>query len=330
MTIKDRIAYIYRIHHGSNLAGKMVAQGFRNAFVDMGYEFKEFDSHNFKQYFNRSERNKLCEYQPSVIMSSVENIRYLPLNTLLPQKLVLWGQFYSPNNLDKDTVTISKSDKNELKRQSKRHHILIWSQHSDEINEKYFKGYEKELRLQFTQLMHCADKTKYVPVILDRLSTPEYDFVWIGKIKHRRKSYEQFIGPLKSFSKRYIEYTERCPIDPASIKITQLYASSSLAPNVHSESQRMNHAVLNDRVFVSTFMGGFQICDNMLAKKYFTEDEMIISDNPKQYLEYCRYYLNNPHLRIEMIKKAQDKILHEHTYHNRIEKLRSILSVERM
>jgi len=324
MTINQhRIAYIYRFNHGSNYAGRIVAQGFRNAFQDIACNFREYDVMKINNmFFNRDETRKLLEYDPDIIFASVEHIKCLPLDKMRNKKLVLWGQYFSINTFEKDAVTISERDKKLLIRFRDQHDILIWSQHSDEINERYFSGYQNTLGLKFIQLLHCADKTVLNKIVKNGIST-KLDYVWIGKIKHRKESFIDFIVPLRRLSKNYIEYTENKPFDSTIEKLSFLYRSSTLAPNVHTNAQRQHKLLLNDRTFMIPVLGGFQIIDNPLAREYFTSDE----PTPKSFIESARYFIANPNKRLPFMERMKAKILLSHTYHNRISSIFKIMNI---
>lgn len=313
-----KIAYIYRIQHRANFAGNMVANGFKRAFIDQGYQFQEYDLSAFKNIFSKNqEARKLLTYDPDMLFTSVDNVKYLPLNEMNELKLVLWGQYYKKNEFEKDTTTISELDKKMLKRIRDKHDILIWSQHSNEINEDYFSGYKNELGLKFIQLLHCADRTNEVQIN----NIKKYDFAWVGKIQHRKQAYNEFIAPIKILSNKYLEYTENNPINPTMEILSNIYQSAVVCPNVHSSAQRNYKLLLNDRTFVIPMLGGFEICDNELGRSYFAEDELAIASTPTDFIELYKYYVRYPEKTIPMIEKLRNNILINHTYHNRIKEI---------
>lgn len=296
-------------------ASKTVATGFKNAFVERGDNFQFFDIHKLTHAFWPLEKLKLVNYAPDIIFASVENVPYLPLNLLKSTSLVLWGSFYSPCDYEAQIHGISEETKKVLNKHSTKHNILIWSQHDELINDKFFSGYQKELGLKFIQVLHCADQTKYTAPVLN----PEFDFLWVGNISHRLTTYKSFIEPLKMEFRNFLEYTEDNKIDPEIIEIKQFYSRSFITPNVHTDAQIKHKILLNERVFSSSMLGGFQICDNHLARKFFNEKELAIANEPDDFIEKAHYYINNPDERIKMIKNMQTNILKNHTYFNRVE-----------
>ncbi|ACU02371.1 MULTISPECIES: glycosyltransferase [Pedobacter] len=309
-----KIAYIYQTDNKWGYAAKTVANGFKNAFIERGDSFKFFDIAKLENSFWPAEKVKLIAFSPDIIFTSVDNIPYLPLNTLKPTALVLWGSFYSPCNYEPQIDTILEKTKSVLNKYSSRHNILIWSQHEELINEQFFSGYQKELGLKVIQLLHCADKTRFTEPMLN----PEFDFLWIGNVSHRLSTYNSVILPLKKEFKNHLEYTEHNMINPETAETKKLYSRSYITPNVHTAAQIKYNILLNERVFTSTMLGGFQICDNLLARKYFNEDELVIATDSNDFIEKTHHYISHPQERLHMIKKMQANLLKNHTYFNRI------------
>lgn len=316
-----KIAYIYETENSWSYAAKTIANGFKNAFIDRGDSFRFFDINKLENSFWPAEKIKLRSFSPDILFTSVDNIAHLPLDKLKPTSLVLWGSFYSPCNYEEQIHTIKEQTKKILNRYSSRHNILIWSQHDEQINEQFFGGYQNDLGIKLIQLLHCADKTK----LTEPLLTPEFDFLWIGNTSHRLSTYKSFIEPLKKEFRNYLEYTQHNMINPETVERKKLYARSYIVPNVHTSAQIEHNILLNERVFTATMLGGFQICDNNMARKYFNEDELVIATNSNDFQEKIRHYISHPEERLIMIKKMQDKLLKSHTYFNRIDTIMEAL-----
>src|SRR5690606_37381200 len=115
----------------------------------------------------------------------------------------------------------------------------------------------------------------------------------------RRDRYEKWIGPLKQKYTNYIDYNEYNMVEPIFIESGHFYQRSLFAPNIHSTAQVENKILLNERVFTSSVMGGFQICDNPLARKYFTEEELVIAKTPEEVIDFSEYFKKNIEKRSE-------------------------------
>lgn len=312
----QKIAYIVDLNNPATFAGRTVAQGFNNAFVDLGADFRFFDLKRISRggLFN-TEQQKLRKYDPDLLFTSLENIHFLPHQLNKHTKLILWGQFYEPCDYEPQIHYILPQTKALLRKLAKKFEILIWSQHDDVINEHFFSGYERELGLKFVQLLHAADHTKYLPIVEDE---PKHDFMWIGNIGHRKATYESFITPLKKITSNYLDFHEYKQVDPRIVEFNQLYRKSLIIPNIHTPAQIDQRILINERVFTSAMQGGFQLCDAPLARKYFPAEELIVAETPNEFLERFIYFKNNPNERFPYIQKMQANILKNHTYKNRI------------
>jgi len=88
-------------------------------------------------------------------------------------------------------------------------------------------------------------------------------------------------------------------LDPPDSRI--FYSRSKINLNYHLEAQKLFDSEINERTFVISACGGFQLVDNpkALARFYSTED-MAVAVDEKDYLEKFEYYLNKPDERHEI------------------------------
>lgn len=97
----------------------------------------------------------------------------------------------------------------------------------------------------------------------------------------------------------------------------QAYASAKICLNFH-EQQPGGVFLLNGRTFKIPASGGFEICDYVpLARKYFTEDELVMVKDDKDFFQRIDYYMNYEKERKAIQEKGTQRALREHTYHNR-------------
>ncbi|MFA5182749.1 MAG: glycosyltransferase [Syntrophales bacterium] len=79
------------------------------------------------------------------------------------------------------------------------------------------------------------------------------------------------------------------------------YNRSRINLNYHLESQKVADNEINERTFVISACGCFQLVDNpKILGKYFSEKELAIAGDEREYLEKFRYYLHKPEERQEM------------------------------
>lgn len=317
----NKIAYLYETSNGSDYNARTAAAGFKNAFTERGDSFRLFDLDKLKISYWPAEKIKLTNFNPDIIFTAVENVRYLPLNLLKPTSLVLSGAFYSPSNYDDRIRILTEKAKKVLNKYSSRHKMLILSPYNEQINTRFFSGYETELGLKLIQQLHCINPDTLTEPVLK----PEFDFLWLGNTTRRLSAYKSLIAPLKKEFSNFLEYTQHNMIDPEIAASDQLYARAYILPNLHTEAQLKYDMLINQRLFTAAAFGGFQICNNALARKHFNEDELVIATESSDFMEKTRHYISHPEERLRMIKKMQDKLIKHHTYFNRVNEIMTAL-----
>lgn len=91
------------------------------------------------------------------------------------------------------------------------------------------------------------------------------------------------------------------------------YNRSRINLNYHLLSQKEYENEINERTFVISACGGFQLIDNpVILNRYYSEKEMAVANYEKEYIDKFIYYLNKPDERHEMAYNALVK-----TYHNK-------------
>lgn len=126
----------------------------------------------------------------------------------------------------------------------------------------------------------------------------------------------------------------------------EVYSSSKLCPNFHEDMQAMRGVDVNERTFKVPACGGFEISDNERAvRHYYSKDEVATIDtyvpederakaldDPQRAARFARdlkeimeYYLTHEAEREKMQKKATERTLREHTYHNRAQQIIDIV-----
>lgn len=98
-----------------------------------------------------------------------------------------------------------------------------------------------------------------------------------------------------------------------------VYASSAV--NVNATSLQMPHTV-NQRVFDVPLCGGFLLTDRQGALgELFAEDEVALFDGIEDVAEKARFYLEREGLRREIAERARRRVLGEHTYGHRMQRV---------
>ena len=99
--------------------------------------------------------------------------------------------------------------------------------------------------------------------------------------------------------------------------LPRLYNSCTV--NFNATHLQMGHAV-NQRVFDVPACGAFLLTDDQssLNELFEAGREVITYKNTDEIQELVRFYLDNPAARDEVVKRARDRVLNEHTYKHRL------------
>jgi spore maturation protein CgeB len=92
-------------------------------------------------------------------------------------------------------------------------------------------------------------------------------------------------------------------LDPALSR--GFYSSAKINLNYHIADQKILDSEINERTFVISACGGFQLVDNPKAlPRFYSTEDMAVAVDEKDYVEKFEYYLNKPEERHGMGLKA--------------------------
>jgi len=223
---------------------------------------------------------------------------------------------------------------------------IFW--HWFEQDEPLMKGFTRRTGKTFETILLAADKTIYYPEFDEKINV---DVNYVGSyIPAKREFLDANIKPLSSKYKLKIYGSDWSLSNRALGKIQKagqyfninflksvrkinlslederkLYSSAKISLNVHEDHVRIKNCEINERTFKILACGGFEICDNVrLVRKYFNESEMIIADGGKDWFSKIDYYINHVDERSKISRRGMKKVLSHHTYHNRVEQIKTI------
>jgi len=109
--------------------------------------------------------------------------------------------------------------------------------------------------------------------------------------------------------------------------LPRLFRNSKINVNIH---HLQSSTSLNLRVFDVPAAGGFLITDYMpgLENLFEIDREVVVYRTPEELREKVRHYLIHPDERLEMVQRARQRILRDHTFANRWQQVREILRKE--
>lgn len=328
-------------------AGRTIYHGYENAFTDLGYKFSTFTA-------NSDLKKIFAEFKPNIFITSLNHyhLKFLNLDLLKKQKqkglkvfvnTPFWNSPISKFRIN-EASSLSKNKKYiKLIKSGDYGDIYFNSCKNDDLR---MDGFEKVTGYKHHTIPLAADKLVIFPQYSKKFRA---DVSYIGTyLPEKKKFFDTAVLPLRkryelkiygqgwTFSERLINNLDKLGkyFDLPLIKSLQkpklrlederkVYSSSTISINVHEEYQKKFGGDCNERTFKIPLAGGFEIVDDVnCIKKYFKEGiELVIATNKTDWFDKIDYYIKNPEKRLLIIEAGKKKVLKEHTYHNRVNKI---------
>lgn len=338
--MKKHLKILYQIPSLETVyAARFIYEGYKSAFTGLGFEFRPLTS-------NDDSKEVLKKYKPDILISSLTHYhhKFLDLETVKKHRkrgLVFFTQIYTwkkVNNQygggdlksDRKLVSLMKSgEAGDI--------FFSWIEQGDPLMD----GLTKETGYTYQTILMAANKNVYY---YDYSEKYKADISYVGSnlpdkkeffqkhlfplfkkyrvrvygndwtLADRTKGYIQKIG--QYFNIDLLKHIRKLALNEEDGR--KVYSSSTISLNIHEEHQRKLGCDFNERTFKIIASGGFEICDNVKAlRKHFTERELVIGENTRDWFDKIEYYIKNPEKRLPIIKAGKGKVLAKHTYHNR-------------
>lgn len=347
-----KIKFLYHIPSVYTIsAARTYLNGYKNAVLDLGHDFKILTADDdIVKIFD--------QYKPDIFMTSLNPyvLKYLDIDKIKKQKKLGMKVYV---NIPFWKSPLSKLRINEAPSisENKEYVELIKSGNFGDIyynvceqDDPRMKGFKEATGYPYHTVLLAADKTvKEVPF------SNEYacDIAFIGTyLPERRNFMKKHVFPLKKKYDLKLYCQDLTYIDRSlgfAMKVGQYFnipymrsfkknnvtfqqeqsilKSSTICLNIHEDYQKRFGRDFNDRTFKIPLFGGFEITDNVKSIGKYLKDgkEIVIAKNTNEWFDKIDYYLKNPEKRIPIIKAGQTRVLNEHTYHNRVNQLISIM-----
>lgn len=338
---------LYQINYPETVyAARFIYDGYKSAFNDLGHKFRPYTATDGLEKI-------LYEFNPHIFISSLNryNLRFLNLKVLKKYRdrgLVFFNQLVpwkKVNNQFGGGDLESATDLVNLIKEGLAGDIFFYWMEQESL---CMEGFTNETGYKFHTILLAADKNRYF-YEFDKKYAADISFVG-NYLPDKREFIRKHFFPLMrrynvkaygsdwTLADRLIGYIQKAG---QYFKISQLkgirklklplederkvYSSSCISLNIHEEHQRETGADFNERTLKIPASGGFEICDYVsIIRKYFTEKEIVMAENTKDWFEKIDYFIRNPQERGKIIEASRKKILEKHTYHNRVKQIISI------
>lgn len=334
-------------------AYRTIYNGYKNAFQDLEYEFVTYTANDNLKEFLEKERPDIFFTASHFYYRKFIDYRILSEYRKKGMKVFVKIDFWN-SPIEKGRINEAKSLKDDITAVNMIKEGLLgdYFYHVVEQNDERMEGFEKVTGYKYFTIPLAADK-----IILKNAFDKRFkaDISYIGTyLPQKRKYMKKYLFPLKekydlklygqdwslfdrmlgSIQKvgQYFNIPLIKSIRKPKLKLedeAKIYSSSAISVNIHEEYQREYGGDCNERTFKIPLCGGFEITDNVSCiKKYFKEDEIVIANSSKDWFEKIDYFIKNPDKKIQYIKKGMNRVLTDHTYHNRVKEIIKIYEQE--
>jgi len=343
-----KILYHFPHYKTTIYAYRTVVNGFKNAFEDMGHDFKIYSADDKLEKL-------LDEFKPDIFMTQTHPFyqKYLDLNLIKKHrnkgmkvftKIDFWKNPMSRKRIneakglseDKNTIDLIKEGL-----------MGDYFYHVVEQGDPMMDGFKKTTGYKFYTIPLAADKIVLEKSKFDKKFVSDISFIGTN-LPGKRKYFEDNIFSLKEKYDLRLYGQDWTTVDKMlgwiqkggqyfnlpvvrSIQKPKLslgeegdiYASSKISINVHEDYQRRFGEDCNERTFKIPMAGGFEITDDISCiRKYFKEgEEIVIARNKRDWYDKINFYIVNSEKRKIIIDAGRKRVLRDHTYHNRVNQI---------
>jgi hypothetical protein len=200
---------------------------------------------------------------------------------------------------------------------------VVLSECSPEGKEKYCRGFVDNHGLPVMSFTWGINLLRHFPAPAPKIA----DLVFLGAYFEKTSRIDAYFGePLRRFS--HMIYGIGWDDSPYPISDRMLADFDASAPTLysgHTVSLNVHHPyeeegfTCNERTFNSVACGGFQITDRApRVRHFFGEDEVVVAENPADFLDKVEHFVLRPEERTPYVEKARRRVVAEHTYHHRL------------
>lgn len=186
-----------------------------------------------------------------------------------------------------------------------------------------WNGYDIDL----LHLPAAGNLVKAIPPTCSLLT----DVAMVANFTHRQRVMKQLIAPLfkrldllgysyQAFGDNVWEMAgvnHNGPLPLDGTKLSHIYATSKVCPNIHTERQIDLQACVNERTFLIPLCGGIQVTDNPLTSIYLGS-HCEIATGKTDFMNKVIGCIEDQSKRFDKIRAGSEEVANNHTYFNRL------------
>lgn len=324
---------LYHINYYGLGADRWISGGYRDAFQDLGHEF-------FYVYFHEDLGTAIDRIRPEILF-------------IVPTDYVLdhshWGKLRDARKRGTKIFLMADQTCGEVPEKIRLYRDgdvadVYWGENEAE----WMQDFVGRTGREYVTIPLAANRKYHFPTS----PAPKYecDIAYLGAIMpFKREAFQKLLLPLKkryrvriygpgwTIKDRVLRFSavalRKLNVDRLSTWITkhrvtvppeeenQLYSSAKICVNIHERGpEQKNHVFLNERGFKIPACGGFEICDfNRALRRYFTADEVVMTENDDDWFRKIDYFLHHEDERLKIKEAGTHRVHRDHTYHHRVQ-----------
>lgn len=322
---------------GGAYAGRYIAEGYRDAFIDLGHEFHFLvRGESFSEVYRRVRPDLFFtfiddEYFDSLDLDLLTRERAAGRTSVFafvhPLKQIAPG-------LPGMAAAAHKIDAMRRGRYADFYHSYF--------EEWLMRDFEAVTGQRYWKLPLAANRLRHYPVEPDPSMSCDVAFVG-AYLPEKRQVFDRLLRPLRKRYRVRIHGRDWTPVDRAAgwiegrvrwhtgipLRLRRpplsyfdervLYSSARISLNFHLDFQARLGADLNERTFRIPACGGFELCDwNQAVRAFFSADEVVMAEGPEDWLAKVDHLLHADSERERVRRAGLEKVLAQHTYHHRV------------
>ncbi len=328
-------------------AGRTIYYGYKNAFEDLGHTFIPYT-------VNDSLHEILKLVQPDIFITSTHSYyqKFLDFELLKKYRKKGMKVFVNTNFWNSPILRSRINEGVGLKDDKKTVNLIRNGLYGDvfynvvEQGDFRMDGFSLSTGYEHHTIPLAADKVALNGDFLEKFQS---DISFIGTyLVQKRDFFKEYVFPLKkkynlklygqdwNISDRALGFIQKVghyynipylnSVRKPTLRIEDegsIYASSIISINVHEDYQKKFGGDCNERTFKIPYCNGFEISDNVAClHKYFkVGEELVIAEDSSDWFDKIDFYIKNSEKRLEIIKKGKERVLKDHTYHNRVQQI---------
>jgi spore maturation protein CgeB len=316
--------------HGFTNALYYIFEGWRQVFLRTGHDWRWMNT-------GEAPLDVFAEYEPDIFIGATYEITRALSKAIAARpnlKVIMKANNWGPMDAEIDLVKFPIGVSNEQERQRVAELKEVTGRPDFVLNFYHINRYEgtmsywkDKMGIGLVEGLPAADIFNYRQVPPSDFLKCDIGFAggyWPYKAINLDRYILPFCYPVGKYNVKIVG-NQPWPVPqymgPASNHVVEtLFASSTICPNISEPHANVFGFEVNERIFKLAATKAFCINDPIasLNEDIFTENELVIADDPEHFYDLVNLFLTNPQLRDVHIESCYNRVIGEHTYCHRV------------